>query len=52
MYTFLRTLCKEKGIQLIHGLVKSKGNNSLKYWLQLGYEEGEKCIWVEDWLVE
>ena len=52
MYQYLRNNCKAKGLHFIQGLVKDSENNSLNYWLNLGYEEGAKCIWVEDWLVE
>ena len=52
MYSYLRKECKSKGVHFIQGLVKDTKNNSLNYWLNLGYEEGAKCIWVEDWLDE
>lgn len=52
MYQYLRNKCKAQGLHVIQGLVKDSKNNSLNYWLNLGYEEGSKCIWVEDWLDE
>ena len=52
MYQYLRNKCKTQGLHVIQGLVKDSKNNSLNYWLNLGYEEGAKCIWVEDWLDE
>ncbi len=52
MYQYLRNKCKAQGIHVIQGLVKDSKNNSLNYWLNLGYEEGARCIWVEDWLDE
>ena len=52
MYRYLRNKCKAQGLHFIQGLVKDSKNNSLNYWLNLGYEEGAKCIWVEDWLDE
>ena len=52
MYQYLRNKCKEQGLHFIQGLIKDCKNNSLNYWLNLGYEEGAKCIWVEDWLEE
>jgi len=52
MYAFLRDECQSKGFDLIQGLVKDKQASSLNYWTKLGFEEGSKCIWVEDWLDE
>ena len=52
MYQCLRNKCKAQGLHFIQGLVKDSKSSSLKYWLNLGYEEGAKCIWVEDWLDE
>ena len=52
MYQYLRNKCKRQGLHFIQGLVKDSKNSSLDYWLKLGFEEGAKCIWVEDWLVE
>ena len=52
MYAFLRDECQARGIDLIQGLVKDKRDSSLNYWIKLGFEEGSKCIWVEDWLDE
>ncbi len=50
LYDRLRAECKKRGAQLIHGLVKSGEHESLDYWMGLGFEEGSRCIWVEDWL--
>ena len=52
MYAFLRDECQSRGFDLIQGLVKDKRTSSLNYWTKLGFEEGSKCIWVEDWLDE
>lgn len=52
LYKHLRNDCISKGLHLIQGLVKDTKESSLKYWLDLGYEKGKKCIWVEDWLDE
>lgn len=52
MYAFLRDECQSRGFDLIQGLVKDKQTRSLNYWTKLGFEEGSKCIWVEDWLDE
>jgi len=52
MYLHLQNKCKAQGIHVIQGLVKDGKGNSLNYWLDLGYEEGAKCIWVEDWIDE
>lgn len=48
MYSYLRDICYELGIKLIQGLVIDE--NNLRYWVALGFEEGKRCIWVEDWL--
>ncbi len=50
MYSLLRQLCAEIGVSLIQGLVIDGPGNSLPYWIERGFEEGKKCIWVEDWL--
>lgn len=52
MYAFLRDECQLRGFDLIQGLVKNEQTSSLNYWTKLGFEEGSKCIWVEDWLDE
>lgn len=52
MYKFLRDKCKTKGLQFIQGVVKDSNDNSLNFWLNMGYDKGAKCIWVEDWLDE
>lgn len=52
MYGYLRKECKRRGLQLIQGLVKETDNSSLNYWIARGFEDGCKCIWVEDWLDE
>jgi hypothetical protein len=30
--------------------VKTGKGNSLRYWTRQGFEEGNRCTWVEDWL--
>jgi GNAT superfamily N-acetyltransferase len=51
LYSHLRNECKRKGgLQLIQGLVKTGKGNSLRYWTKQGFEEGNRCIWIEDWL--
>jgi GNAT superfamily N-acetyltransferase len=51
LYSYLRNECKKQGsLQLIQGLVKTGKGKSLRYWTRLGFEEGSRCIWVEDWL--
>jgi len=50
MYSYLRDRCSELGIDLIQGLVIDGDDNSLRYWLERGFEEGKRCVWVEDWL--
>jgi len=52
MYAHLRRKCQSRGIELIQGLVKDGHPETLNYWKKLGFEEGHKCIWVEDWLDE
>jgi GNAT superfamily N-acetyltransferase len=51
LYEHLRKMCKRQGsLQLIQGVVKAGKGNSLRYWTGLGFEKGNRCIWVEDWL--
>lgn len=50
MYGYLRSICKERDISLIQGLVVDGENSSLQFWINLDFEIGETCIWVEDWL--
>ncbi len=51
LYSHLRKECKRQGtLQLIQGLVKAGEGESLEFWTGLGFEEGNRCIWVEDWL--
>lgn len=52
MYAYLREACRMRGIELIQGLVKEGDPETLDYWIDSGFEQGSKCIWVEDWLDE
>jgi GNAT superfamily N-acetyltransferase len=52
MYAHLRGLCKQRGIELVQGLVKDGDPRALAYWTARGFEEGCRCVWVEDWLDE
>lgn len=52
MYIFLRDECRSQGFHLIQGIVKDNQHGSLDYWIKLGFEDGSKCTWVEDWLDE
>lgn len=52
MYAYLRSLCKQRNIELIQGLVKDGEPRLLAYWASRGFVEGCKCIWVEDWINE
>ncbi len=48
MYKYLRDICKEKGIELIQGLVKNSDNSALGFWIKQGYTKGSDLIWVEE----
>jgi len=50
MYTYLREVCRKRGLQLIQAIVKDDESKALEYWIGRGFEQGSKCIWVEDWL--
>lgn len=52
MYAYLREACRMRGIELIQGLVKDGDPEALDYWIDSGFEQGSKCIWVEDRLDE
>ena len=52
MYAYLREACRMRGIELIQGLVKDGDSETLDYWIDSGFEQGSKCIWVEDRLYE
>ena len=52
MYAHLRELCKRRGADLVQGLVKDGDLRALAAWTARGFEEGSKCIWVEDWINE
>lgn len=50
IYAYLREACEMRGIDLIQGLIKDGESESLNYWLDKGFKQGHKCVWVEDWL--
>jgi GNAT superfamily N-acetyltransferase len=52
MYAHLREACRVRGLELIQGLVKEGDPERLNYWINRGFEQGYKCVWVEDWLDE
>jgi GNAT superfamily N-acetyltransferase len=50
MYAYLREACRMRRVDLIQGLVKDGDPERLAYWLDRGFGQGSKCIWVEDWV--
>ncbi len=52
LYADLVERCRERGLQLIQGLVKASDDSSLEYWVERGFEPGTCCTWVEHWIDE
>ena len=52
LYADLVERCRDRGLQLIQGLVKAADDSSLEYWINRGFEPGSCCTWVEHWIEE